>query len=222
VTHAAPFGFTKVVFLSHVMDDGGPAFPGDPPVEVHPVATFERDGYYMQSLTVVEQAGTHWAAPAHFNSGQLAADGLDPGDFFHPAVVLDLRAEVAQDPDFVLGVADIRDWEAAFGTIPRDSAVIMWTGFEDRWDDPAMYLNEDSAGQPHYPGFSAEATRWLIEHRFLPIIASIWKTWRASARCPPPAVGSSSEESASGSALAPPRRYSGLSPSGARSQPATR
>jgi kynurenine formamidase len=167
VTHAAPFGFTKVVFLSHVMDDGGPAFPGDPPVEVHPVATFERDGYYMQSLTVVEQAGTHWAAPAHFNSGQLAADGLDPGDFFHPAVVLDLRAEVAQDPDFVLGVADIRDWEAAFGTIPRDSAVIMWTGFEDRWDDPAMYLNEDSAGQPHYPGFSAEATRWLIEHRFI-------------------------------------------------------
>ena len=41
----------------------------------------------------------------------------------------------------------------------------MWTGFEDRWDDPAAYLNADPAGGLHYPGFEAEATRWLIEHR---------------------------------------------------------
>jgi hypothetical protein len=32
VMYAAPFGFRKVVFLSHVIDDGGPVFPGDPPV----------------------------------------------------------------------------------------------------------------------------------------------------------------------------------------------
>jgi len=38
-------------------------------------------------------------------------------------------------------------------------------GFEDRWDDPAAYLNADPAGRRHYPGFGAEATRWLIEHR---------------------------------------------------------
>jgi kynurenine formamidase len=169
VMHAAPFGFSKVVYLSHVIDVGGPVFPGDPPVEVEPIATIERDGYYLQSLTVGEQSGTHWAAPVHFHAGQAAADELDPGDFFHPAAVLDVRV-AAHDPDFSLGVAEIRKWEAAFGPIPPGSAVIIWTGFEDRWDDPAAYLNADSAGRLHYPGFSAEATRWLIEHRSVSVL----------------------------------------------------
>ena len=47
---AAPFGFTRVVFLSHVITVGGPTFPGDPPVEIRPAATIEADGYHMQSL----------------------------------------------------------------------------------------------------------------------------------------------------------------------------
>lgn len=165
MTRAAPFGFSKVVFLSHVIDEGVPVFPGDSLVEIHPAATVKQDGYYLQSLVVGEQSGTHWAAPAHFNSGHAAADELDPADFFHPAVVLDVRAEAAGDPDFTLGVEEIRNWEAVFGPIPQDSAVIMWTGFEDRWGDPAGYLNADPAGALHYPGFGAEAARWLIGHR---------------------------------------------------------
>jgi kynurenine formamidase len=166
----APFGFRQVVFLSHVIGDSAPVFPGDPPVEVRQVATIERDGYYLQSITIGEQAGTHWAAPVHFHADQAAADELVPGDFFHPAAVLDVRAAAARDPDFILGVAEIEQREAAFGPIPPESAVIMWTGFEDRWDDPAAYLNADSAGRLHYPGFSAEATRWLIEHRSVSVL----------------------------------------------------
>ena len=76
-----------------------------------------------------------------------------------------VAAKAAEDVDFALGVAEIRQWEAVFGPIPQDSAVVMWTGFEDRWDDPAAYLNADPAGGLHYPGFEAEAARWLIEHR---------------------------------------------------------
>ena len=44
MTRAAPFGFSKVVFLSHVIDDSTPVFPGDPPVQIHPAATIEQDG----------------------------------------------------------------------------------------------------------------------------------------------------------------------------------
>jgi kynurenine formamidase len=162
---AAPFGFTRIVFLSHVITAGGPTFPGDPPVEIRPAATIERDGYHLQSLVAGEQAGTHWAAPAHFAAGQAAADELDPGDFFYPAVVFDVRAEVKEDPDFALGVAEIKRWEAEFGPVPAHSAVIMWTGFEDRWDDPPAYLNADAAGRLHYPGFGPAAANWLIGQR---------------------------------------------------------
>jgi kynurenine formamidase len=165
VTRAAPFGFAKVVFLSHVIAVSTPVFPGDPPVEIRPAATIEQEGYYLQRLAAGEQSGTHWAAPAHFHSGQAAADELDPGDFFYPAVVLDVRAAAAENADFTLGVEEIRQWEATYGPIPQDSAVVMWTGWQDRWDDPAAYLNADPAGGLHYPGFGAGATSWLIEHR---------------------------------------------------------
>jgi len=162
---AAPFGFAQIVFLSHVLADGTPVFPGDPPVEIRPVATVERDGFYLQSLAFGEQSGTHWAAPAHFSPGQAAGDELDPADFVRPAAVLDVRAEVAEDPDYALDVPRIRAWETAFGPISPGTAVIMRTGFEDRWDDPAAYLNQDAAGTLHYPGFGAEAARWLVERR---------------------------------------------------------
>ena len=162
---AAPFGFSKVVFLSYVLTDGTPVFPGDPPVRIWPAATIERNGYYLQSLTFGEQSGTHWAAPAHFHFGQAAADELDPADFFRPAIVLDVRAAAAEDADFALGVDHVREWEATFGRIRPGSAVIMWTGYEDRWDDPPSYLNQDPTGGLHYPGFGAEAARWLVEHR---------------------------------------------------------
>src|SRR5207245_3768283 len=89
-------------FLSQVITACGPTFPGDPPVEIRPAATLERDGYHLQSLVAGEQAGTHWAAPAHFGAGQAAAYELDPGDFFYPAVVLDVRAEAKEDLDFAL------------------------------------------------------------------------------------------------------------------------
>jgi hypothetical protein len=36
---AAPFGFTRIVFLSHLITASGPTFPGDLPVEIHPAAT---------------------------------------------------------------------------------------------------------------------------------------------------------------------------------------
>lgn len=161
----APFGFAKVVFLSHVLAAGTPVFPGDPPVEIRPLATIDRDGYYQQSLRTGEQSGTHWAAPAHFTGGQPAADELDPADFIRPAVVLDLRDEASGDADYTLDIARIKKWEAAFGPIPPGSAVIMWTGYEDRWHDPPAYLNQDAHGRLHYPGFGAEAARWLVEQR---------------------------------------------------------
>jgi kynurenine formamidase len=165
VTRPAPFGFSRVVFLSHVLGAGTPVFPGDPPVEVRPAATVERDGYHLQAVAAGEQSGTHWAAPAHFHPGAAAADELDPADFFFPAVLLDVRAEAAEDADFTLGRTEIEKWEANCGPIPPGSAVIMRTGFEDRWDDPAAYLNADPAGGLHYPGFGAGVTRWLIENR---------------------------------------------------------
>jgi kynurenine formamidase len=154
-----------VVFLSHVLAEDTPVFPGDPPVRIRPAATVASDGYYLQHISSGEQAGTHWAAPAHFAAGEATADQLDPADFFFPAAVLDVRASAAADPDFALDVADVQRWEAAGGLVPAGAVVLLWTGYADRWVAPAAYLGTDEAGGLHYPGFGAAAASWLIERR---------------------------------------------------------
>ncbi len=165
MTRPAPFGFGRVVFLSHPLRPGDPVFPGDPPVRIRTVATIERNGYLLRAVTTGEQSGTHWAAPAHFGPGEAGADQLEAADFFFPAVVIDVRAEAAADRDFALAVADVRRHESACGPIPEHAAVLAWTGYADRWGEPAGYLGTDSAGAMHYPGFGADAAAWLIGQR---------------------------------------------------------
>jgi kynurenine formamidase len=161
----APFGFRDVVFLSHPLGDQTPVFPGDPPVEVRATALIDRDGYYLQRVTCGEQSGTHWAAAAHLADGEPTADQLAATDFFFPAVVLDHREQAAADRDFAVGVGDIERWEAACGPIPEHAAVLLLSGYDNRWNDPAAYLGTDESGVLHYPGFGPEAVRWLIERR---------------------------------------------------------
>lgn len=167
MTRPAPFGFTKVVYLSHVLTTTTTLFPGDPAVEITPAATIAGEGYFLQRVTVGEQSGTHWAAAAHFSEGELAADQLDASDFFFPAAVLDHRAEAAASPDYAVTVADLERWEASHGRFPDGVAVLLLSGYDTRWDCEAAYLGTDGDGTMHYPGFGEQAVRWLIDERHL-------------------------------------------------------
>ena len=162
---AAPFGFSKVVFLSHVLTEKTPVFPGDPQVDLSSAATIADDGYYLQRLVCGEQSGTHWAAAAHFSPGEPSADQLDAADFFFPAVVLDRRAEATSDPDYAVETGDIDRWETDFGPIPPGAAVLLLTGYDERINDLTLYLGTDTDGRLHYPGFSGAAAQWLVEQR---------------------------------------------------------
>ena len=161
----APFGFSKVVFLSHVLTNRTPVFPGDPPVDLSPAATTAADGYFLQRLACGEQSGTHWAAAAHFHPGEPSADQLDAADFFFPAVVLDRRGEAAADPDYAVSIRDIERWEAGFGPVPPGAAVLLLTGYDDRYADPQAYLGLDADSGMHYPGFTGLVAQWLVEQR---------------------------------------------------------
>jgi kynurenine formamidase len=157
----------QVVSLSHVNDPATtPIFPGDPEFALETAATVPADGYYLQYVRQGEHTGTHWGAPAHFRPGGRTADQLDPEDLFLPAVKIDIRAWAAADADYALTVAELQAFERRTGPIPRGAAVILWTGWEDRWGT-AGYPNLDADGVPHQPGFAAEAARWLIDNRRL-------------------------------------------------------
>jgi kynurenine formamidase len=167
-------GFHEVVFLSHINDPKRtPGFPGDPRFFMTTAFTVPKDGYYLQYVREGEHTGTHWGAPCHFHVNALCADQLDPADLVLPAVVIDIRAKVAHNVDYRLTVADLKQWEATYGPMPQNAAVILRTGCDAFWGpdtaprDPTYY--NCGSGRPglHQPGFSLEAVRWLIAHGVL-------------------------------------------------------
>jgi len=154
-------GDYRVVNLAHVNDPARTSlYPGDPEFTATTVATVTEDGYHLRLLHQGEHTGTHWGAPSHFNADQPGADELDTADLFLPAVKVDVR-DRAVDPDYAVTVDDLRAWEAVHGEIPPESAVVLHTGWEDRWGTPA-FANLDADGRLHQPGFSLAAVEWLV------------------------------------------------------------
>ena len=122
--------------------------------------------WYWNNFTVGEHTGTHFDAPVHWVSGRdlpdNALDTIDPKQFVAPAVVIDVSAKSAENPDYLLTVDDILDWEAQYGTIPPRSWVLLRTDWSKRSVEDYTNRREDGA---HTPGPSAEAVRFLVEDR---------------------------------------------------------
>ncbi len=159
-----PNGKTRVVDLSYAINDKLVPWPGDKKwFEAKDNATFEKNGYFTRSFWMLEHYGTHLDAPAHFASGKATVDQIPVNKLFGPGVVLDVRSEAAKDADYRLPVGRIEEWEHTHGRIPQGAIVLLRTGWSARWPDAQKYRNQDKQGKMHFPGFSAEAVKMLIE-----------------------------------------------------------
>jgi kynurenine formamidase len=159
-------GKTRIIDLSYAINDKLVPWPGDPKwFEAKVNATVKKNGYFTRSFWMLEHYGTHLDAPIHFPPGKVTVDQIPAKQLFGPAVVLDVQAESAKDPDYQLGFAAINNWEKAHGRIPEASIVLLRTGWAKRWPDARGYRNEDAQGRMHFPGFSADAVKFLIERK---------------------------------------------------------
>lgn len=161
-----PSGKTRVLDLSYAISDKLVPWPGDEKwFEAKVNATVEKNGYFTRSFWMLEHYGTHLDAPAHFPPGKTTVDQIPVKQLFGPAVVLDVRSEGAKNTDYQLPPARIEDWEKRHGRIPAGAIVLLRTGWASRWPDAQMYRNQDAQGKMHFPGFSAEAAKLLIERK---------------------------------------------------------
>ena len=67
------------------------------------------------------------------------------GRLVAPAVVLDFSAQAAADPDFLLEVEHIRDWERAHGPLPDGGWLLYRTGWDERSDSQERFLNAEES-----------------------------------------------------------------------------
>lgn len=166
-TDPDPFAGRRILDLTHAIGADSPWWPGPATSPFHyDVRIAHADGSTaMGSYALPEHFGTHLDAPVHSAEGQAPVDEIPTERLFVPAVVLDVRAQAAADPDYAVSTADVRAWEAAHGEIPAGAVVLANTGWAQRWPDGAAYYATDADGRLHFPGFGVDAARFLVEER---------------------------------------------------------
>jgi len=162
-----PSGFRAIVDLTHSINTQTPAFEASAksPFSAKTVATIEKDQYFARSISLPEHFGTHIDAPAHFARGMWTVDQIPPERLIGSLVVLDVSAGVKKNPDYLISVEDIAAWEHANGQIPAGAVVIAHTGWDARWSFVKDFRNSDSKGVLHFPGYSLDAAKFLVEGR---------------------------------------------------------
>lgn len=121
-------GAVTVVDLTAPLSSSTPVLPlpeGMAPIprfELEELARYDERGEtsYQNGIHTGEHVGTHFDAPCHWVTGIEHGDvsQVPPHRLVGPAVVIDKTAEVANDPDYLLTVDDVQEWEGTHGTLP--------------------------------------------------------------------------------------------------------
>ena len=162
----------RIVDMTHAFTADAPYWPtaGEGFV-LHQDSYGQTEGGYFYSsysFSAPEHGGTHLDAPIHFAENGWTTDQVPLDHLITPAVVIDVTAKTATDPDYRLTAEDVTAWEAEHGQIPAGVAVYLRTGWESRWPDRKSYLGDDTpndATNLHFPSYSEESARLLVEQR---------------------------------------------------------
>jgi kynurenine formamidase len=167
-------GAVRVVDLTQPLSESTPVirlpepFANTPALARRTLSRYDDAGpaWAWDVLEIGEHTGTHFDAPIHWVTGREGEDvgSVPVSKLVGPAAVIDKAAETAEDPDYLLTVADVEAWEAEHGRLPDGGWVLLRTGWDTRAHDQAEFLNV-SDGQPHTPGPDAECARWLASER---------------------------------------------------------
>jgi kynurenine formamidase len=158
-------GFTKVVDLAHVIDPNIPIWPGDPKPTFDTIASLDKEGYYLRKFTIGEHSATHMNAGNSFFAEGGSIDDYSAESLVKRAVVIDVRKQAIANADYALTQADVEAWEGQHGKVPKDSMVLVYTGWQEKWATPKEFLNSDAKEVLHFPGISGATAKWLLSKR---------------------------------------------------------
>jgi len=162
---AVPRRFRRTVDLTHTMSPEFPTFFGVPGIELEKKFDIKKDGFNLHWWRIIEHAGTHLDAPIHFSESGITAEKITAETLVVPLAVVDVAAKAARNPDYEVTREDLVAWERRHGRLPANACVAMHAGWARHVGDAAKFTGKDSAGVFHFPGFSGEATDWLLQRR---------------------------------------------------------
>jgi kynurenine formamidase len=160
----AMLGKSTVVDLTHAVTERSPSPDAQDPRPQEAAGNDERNASNQRPV-IPRDLGTHLEAPPAAVRGKATVAQIPARNLLVHAVVVDISDRVARAPDYRATVDDLQAWERRHGRIPRDSAVLLHTGWARRWRDRAQYVNLDGQGVSHVPGFSPAAIAFLVSQR---------------------------------------------------------
>ncbi len=162
---ARPRRGRRVVDLTHRLVRAFPSFLGPQAVFDEVLFTIPDDGFYTKQWTFDEHIGTHLDTPGHFSLGMALVDELDPATLIAPVVVVDIKDKAGDDPNATVSQADLVAWERRHGRIPRGALVCMNSGWDSLVGDGDTFRGGAGFPDLNFPGFSQDATDWLLARR---------------------------------------------------------
>ena len=157
--------YRQIIDLTHPIHPNIPIWPGDPATEFETVSQIEKDGYFLRKFSMGEHSGTHINAPSSFYTGGASIDSYSPQSLVSPAIAIDIREQSLANPDYSLTIDDILNWERQHKLIEPGNLVLLYTGWQAKWDDERAFFNRDDREICHFPGFGKAATQFLLEER---------------------------------------------------------
>ena len=134
-------------------------------------------GYFYSAYrySAAEHGGTHLDSPVHFAKGHYTIDQIPLEQLMGSAIVIDVTAQCANNPDYLVSVADIENWEKRNGKIAAGTIVFLRTGYGKFYPDRKKYLGTEERGagavaKLHFPGLDPAAARWLTQNRSIKAI----------------------------------------------------
>ncbi|MEG4393910.1 cyclase family protein [Microcoleus sp. BROC3] len=157
--------YSQIVDLTHAIHPNIPTWAGDPATEFETVSQIEKHGYFLRKFSMGEHSGTHINAPNSFYAGGTSIDSYAPQSLVSPAIAIDIREQSLANPDYTLTIDDVLNWERQHKLIEPENLVLLYTGWQEKWDDERSFFNRDESGICHFPGFGKAATQFLLEER---------------------------------------------------------
>lgn len=146
-----------------------PTAPAEFELEILSAGRVEGGWYYAaNAYSAPEHGGTHLDAPLHFSESGNAADEVPLERLVGRAVVIDVSAKAAENPDYLLTPGDVLSWEEQYGPVPENAIVLLRTGWGARWPNRRAYLGDETPGDAsnlHFPSYGPAAARLLVEDR---------------------------------------------------------
>ncbi|HYK85329.1 MAG TPA: cyclase family protein [Ktedonobacteraceae bacterium] len=168
-------GRLKIIDLTSPLEpetpviDLPPMFAPSPGLTLTEISRYDSRGpaWYWNVLNLGEHTGTHFDAPIHWITGKdlpnNATDTIPPHRFIGPACVIDVTADVEQNPDFLLTIERVEAWESEHGRIPTGAWLLIRTGWSKR-TGREEFLGIQSDGS-HSPGFHPSCSKYLAQER---------------------------------------------------------